>query len=174
LSDSPIVVVCGRIRQSPQTGGWGDGTDARIIYPFAVTTRTIICNMDFLKTVSGKVISGVVVLAVIAAGISWWQMEPETRQMLVSGAGKITAWLLVVLAVPWATFFVIGRVAKMDSNLAGGVLVLSYTVIEALLLAWLFDWTLGSATAWGFFIAAFLLAGVYNVLTCDWIAEKVN
>lgn len=130
--------------------------------------------MDFLKTVSGKIISGLVVLAVIAGGISWWQMEPQTRSMLLGGAGKIVAWVLIVTAVPWATFFLIARAARMDSNLAGGVLVLSYTLIEALLLAWLFDWTLGSTTAWGFFIAALLLAGVYNVLTCDWIAEKMG
>jgi FtsH-binding integral membrane protein len=82
--------------------------------------------------------------------------------------------VLVVAAVPWATFFIIARVARADSNFAGGVLVLSYTLIEALFLAWLFSWTLGSPTAWGFFVAALLLAGVYNLLTCDWIAERMS
>src|SRR5262245_28075874 len=79
--------------------------------------------MEFLKTITGKVVAGFVGLAVIAGGISWWQMDPDTRGMLVSGTGKIVGWLLLVLVVPWATFFVIGRIGKMESNLAGAVLV---------------------------------------------------
>ena len=53
--------------------------------------------MDFLKTMTGKVVSGLVGLAVIAAGISWWQMDPATRQMLVSGTGKTYEGLLTAL-----------------------------------------------------------------------------
>jgi len=129
--------------------------------------------MDFLNTMTGKVVSGLVGLAVIAAGISWWQMDPNTRQMLLSGTGKIISWLGIVLIVPWATFFVIGRVAKYDNNLAGAALVGAYTLIEALLLAWLFEWHVPGATAWTFFILGGLFAAVYNLVTCDWIAEKV-
>jgi hypothetical protein len=129
--------------------------------------------MDFLKSMTGKVVSGLTVLAVIAAGISWWQMDPQTRQMLVSGTGKIVSWLGIVLIVPWATFFVIGRVAKFDNNLAGAVLVGTYTLIEAVVLAWLFNWHVPGGTAWAFFILGTLVAAVYNLFTCDWIAEKV-
>jgi hypothetical protein len=129
--------------------------------------------MEFLKTITGRVITGVVVVAVIAAGISWWQMDPAARQTLVGGTGKIVVWFLGVLALPWATFFLIGRVAKYDSNLAGGVLVFAYTVLEVLVLAWLFNWSIAGATAWSFLIVGGLFAGIYNLFTCDWIAEKV-
>ncbi|HWE92541.1 MAG TPA: hypothetical protein VG269_01085 [Tepidisphaeraceae bacterium] len=130
--------------------------------------------MDFLKTVGGKIVSGLVAVAVIGVAISWWQMDPETRQMLLSGTGRILSWLLVVIVVPWVSFFLIARVAKLESNAAGAVLVLLYTVIEALVLAWLFRWTIHGATAIVFFSAAALLAGVYNLFACDWIAEKVQ
>ena len=129
--------------------------------------------MDFLKTMTGKIVTGLVTLAVIAAGISWWQMDPNTRQMLVSGTGKIFSWLGIVLIVPWATFFVIARVAKFDNNLAGAILVGAYTLIETVVLAWLFNWQVPSATAWTFLILGGLFAAVYNLFTCDWIAEKV-
>ena len=129
--------------------------------------------MEFLKTVTGKVITGFLTLAVVAGGISWWQMDPETRHMLVSGTGKILGWLGLVLIVPWASFFVIGKVGKMDSNLAGGLLVASYTLIETIMLAWLFNWSVPGATAWTFLIVGMLFAGAYNLFTCDWIAEKV-
>jgi len=128
--------------------------------------------MDFLKTALGKVVSGLVALAVVAAAISWWQMDPETRHMLLTGAGRIVSWFAVVLVLPWASFFVIGRVGRMDSNAAGAALVLLYTAAEATLLAWLFDWNVRGAASWAFFAAAALVAGVYNLFTCDWIAEK--
>ena len=129
--------------------------------------------MDLLKTVTGKVVGGAIVLAVVAGGISWWQMDDATRQMLLGGAGRIVAWVGVVLTLPWVTFFVIGRVARLESNLAGGVLVFAYTLIELALLGWLFDWSISGATAWTFVAAGGLLAAVYNLFTCDWIAEKL-
>jgi hypothetical protein len=129
--------------------------------------------MDLLKTVTGKVVAGAVALAVVAAGISWWRMDDATRQMLLSGTGKIISWLGIVLLVPWATFFVTAWVAKRESNAAGAALVAAYTLAEALLLAWLFDWNLPGATAWTFLVVGTLFAGVYNLLTCDWIAERL-
>src|SRR5688572_6355395 len=130
--------------------------------------------MGFLKTVGGKIVGGLVALVVIASAISWWQLDQNARGAILGGAGKIAAWFGVVLLVPWASFFLIGRVAKLERNAAGAALVLGYTAVEAAVLAWLFDWSIGGATAWVFYAAAVLLAGVYNLLACDWIAEKVT
>lgn len=129
--------------------------------------------MEFLKSISGRIVTGLVALGVVAAGISWWQMDPSTRQTLVSGTGKILSWFGITLAWPWASFAIIARVARLDSNLAGGILVACYTLAEIVLLAWLFHWHLPSPTAWTFLLLGGLVAGVYNILTCDWIAEKV-
>ena len=128
--------------------------------------------MDFLKGVAGKVVTGLVALAVIATAISWWQMDESTRATLLRGAGRIVGWLGIVLVVPWVSFFVIGRVARLDSNAAGAALVLAYTAVEAAVLAWLFDWSVSGAAPWVFFITATLFAGAYNLFACDWIAEK--
>lgn len=130
--------------------------------------------MDFLKTITGKIVTGLVALAVIAAAISWWQMEPQTRQMIVSGTGKIVGWFLTVLILPWATFFITTRVAKYDSNLAGAMLVLALTLLEVLLLGWLFNWNISGAAGWTFLIVGGLVAGAYNLLVCDWIAERLG
>jgi hypothetical protein len=130
--------------------------------------------MDFLKTIGGKIVTGLMAIAVIAAAISWWEMDDSTKHTLLSGTGKIVAWFGIVIAVPWASFFLIGRVAKLESNAAGGALVALLTTVEAVLLAWLFGWGVRGATSWTFFAAATLIAGVYNLFTCDWIAEKVS
>ena len=128
--------------------------------------------MDFLKGVAGKVVTGLVALAVIATAISWFQMDEATRAALLRGAGRVFGWVGIVLVVPWASFFLIGRVARMDSNTAGAALVLAFTVVEAAVLAWLFDWSVSGAAPWVFFATATLFAGVYNLFACDWIAEK--
>jgi hypothetical protein len=129
--------------------------------------------MDFLKSISGRIVTGLVALGVVAAGISWWQMDESTRQTLVSGTGRILAWFGIILAWPWVSFAIIARVARLDSNLAGGILVGSYTLAEVVLLAWLFHWHMPNSTAWTFLLLGGLVAAVYNILTCDWIAEKV-
>jgi hypothetical protein len=129
--------------------------------------------VDFLKTITGKLITGFIVLAVIAASISWFQTDPQTRQTLLNGTGKILSWLGIVLFFPWVSFLLIGKVAKMESNLAGGLLVAGYTLVELVVLAWLFNWSISGATAWTFLMVGGLFAAAYNLFTCDWIAEKV-
>jgi hypothetical protein len=129
--------------------------------------------MDFLKTMTGKVVSGLVGLVVILTALSWYRMDESTKQMLISGTGHIIAWLGIVLVVPWVSFAAIGWVARMDSNTAGGVLVAVVSIVETVLLAWLFAWSVNTGPRWTFLILGGLVAGLYNLLTCDWIAEKV-
>ena len=64
--------------------------------------------MEFLKTIGGKVITGLVSLAVIAGAISWYEMDPGTRHGIVTGTGRILGWLGIVLVL-WP---VLGRVLR--------------------------------------------------------------
>ena len=137
--------------------------------------------MDFLKSVGGRVVGGVVTLMVIIGAITWFRASDASKDALLSGAGsaamatgKVLGWLAVVAILPWALFFVIGRVARLNSNAAGAAFVVLLTAGEATLLAWMFDWAVRGATGWVFFGAATLIAGVYNLFACDWIAEKVE
>ena len=84
-------------------------------------------------------------------------MDPSARQHILGNTGRIASWFGVVLFLPWASFFVIGRVGRMDSNLAGAVLVVGYTALEMLLLAWLFHWSISGATEWTFMVFGGLL-----------------
>lgn len=128
--------------------------------------------MDFFKTVAGKVVGGIVALIVLIAAISWLRMSSDTRGALVLGTGKIVAWVLTVVLLPWASFFVIGWVATFRSNLAGGVLVAIISALELVLLLWMFDWHPGGTTAWTFVGVGTLVAAVYNLFVSDWLAER--
>lgn len=127
-----------------------------------------------LKLSVGRLASAVAALAVIVGGISWWQMEPATRSLILDTVGRCIGWMLCVVVIPWISFPLIGWVARKDSNAAGFALVGALTIIEAVGLFWLFDFGLPGAAAKSLAIAAILLAAVYNVLACDWIAEKVE
>ena len=130
--------------------------------------------MDFLKTVTGKGGSGLVGLAVILLGISWWRMDDSTKHTLLAGSGRIFGWLGIVLLVPWAGFLLIGYVNRLQSNRAGALLVAALTLAEVVVLLGLFGWNVGGPVAWTFFAVGALFAGVYNLLICDWIAEKTE
>lgn len=134
----------------------------------------MIWPMEWLKTVGGKVASGIVVLAVFIAGLAWFQADPAWRANVVNSIGKSIGWLAAVIVLPWAAFALIGWVARQQSNLAGACLVAGLTIVEAVTLLWLFDFSLSGGAAWAMFIAAILIAGVYNTLACDWIAERVE
>lgn len=126
-----------------------------------------------LNSLVSKIVTAVLVLAVAAGGISWWQMDPASRDAILSAVGRFAAWMGVVLLLPWATFLVIGWVARRDSNAASAVLVGCYTLLEAIWLGWMHGWSGHGPVVWTLFAAAVLFAAVYNLLACDWIAEKV-
>jgi hypothetical protein len=129
---------------------------------------------DFLKTLAGKIATAALSLAVVGAALAWYETDPATKHMILSDTGRLLGWLFLVLIVPAAGFALIGWVAKFNTNAAGASLVLLFTVAEAVTLAWLFGWSIHSATQWVLFIAAVLFAGVYNLFMCDWIAERLE
>jgi hypothetical protein len=129
--------------------------------------------MELLKSTTSKVVTGIVALAVVIGGITWWQTPPETRDAILTATGRILAWLGIVVVLPWASVLLVGWVAKKDSNAAGMWLVGGMTAAEALLLAWLLEWSISGAAGWTFFLLGVVVAGAYNLLICDWLAERV-
>jgi hypothetical protein len=130
--------------------------------------------MEFLKTVGGKVASGIVMLAVGAAALAWFETDAAVRHAILSAIGRVIAWSALVLVLPWAGFAVIGRVGQIGSNFAGAMLVSTLTATEGVALAWGFNWSITGMAWWTMFLAAIATAGVYNLFTCDWIAEQAE
>jgi hypothetical protein len=131
-----------------------------------------------IKTLAGKIVSGVFTLLVVGGGIALWQMDPAKRNAFLGSighgfgvAGKVSGWLLVVGVLPWATYFLSTWASRFERNAAGVALVAAYTAVEGTLLAWMFDWSIAGASGWIFFVGAVLVALLYNVLICDKVAE---
>ena len=130
--------------------------------------------MGWLSGIAGKVVVGVLSLAIVLAGISWWQADPATRSAIFDGIARVIGWGAAVLILPWACFLLIGWIARKDSNAWGAALVAGLSLAEAAGLWWLFDFHSAGGAVWSLAIAALLVAAVYNTFTCDWIAEKVH
>lgn len=128
-------------------------------------------SVPLAKWVIQCVCAGATLLAVIAAAVAYYQMPVEQRDALWHNVGRVIVWAGIVLTLPWATFFVTTAVARRESNAAGAALVAGYTVLDALVLLLLVGLPVGTFLACA---AAFgvLLALTYNLLTCDWVAER--
>ncbi len=130
--------------------------------------------MELIKKIATILLTGAVGLGVVVGAISWFQMPAEDRSAILGSVWRALAWLGIVLILPWATYFVTTWVSKRESNLAGAVLVAGYTLVGGLILAWLFDFSIHGTTAIVLVILGILIALAYNLLVCDWIAEKLG
>jgi hypothetical protein len=131
-------------------------------------------GLSLAKGAASKIMSALAAIGVIMVGVAWWRAAPETRDMILSATGRGVAWLGIVGLLPWVSFPVIGWVARFERNSAGAALIASYTILEVLLLGWMFNWSVNGTFAWSLFILGSLLAAAYNLFACDWIAEKVE
>lgn len=130
--------------------------------------------MELLKKIASIVIGGAVALGVVVGAISWFQMSPDDRSAILGTVGRVLAWLGIVLVLPWATYFVTTAAARLESNRAGAALVAGYTLVDLAILTWLMKFTLPQSTTLGVLIVLGLLVALaYNLLACDWIAERL-
>jgi hypothetical protein len=121
--------------------------------------------------VGGKVLTGILVVSG-AASVIWFWNHPEQLSSIWAVMKSVLVWLGLVLVLPWATFFVTGWVVKKDSNLAGALLLIGLTLVDALFAFYLSDWSVSGALTWMVLLLGFLSAGVYNFLACEFQAAR--
>ncbi len=133
--------------------------------------------MEFIKAVGGKAIgtavAGIVFFGLVVGIITWYR-NPEPVNHFFGNVGKLLGWLAAVALFPFVTFSIVGWVGRMRSNVAGAVLVTIYSFLGFLLLWWLFDFNIRGTTAWTFTLVGVLLVAAYNLLVCDWLAERME
>ncbi len=130
--------------------------------------------MELLKKIASIVLGGAVALGVIVGAISWFQMPADDRARVWYAVGRGLVWIGIVLVLPWATFFVTTWAAKREKNSVGALLVAGYTIAGASVLGWLFDFSIQGTAATVLVILGILVALAYNLLVCDWIAERLG
>jgi len=126
------------------------------------------------KYVGGRVLTAVLVIS-SAAGIIWFWKHPEQLQSLWRVIKFVLAWLGFAIVLPWALFFVPPWVIRKESNLAAGLMLAGYLLLDIVVALFLAGGVRGHGTlTWIVLLLGFLSAGVYNFLVCDYQAEKTE
>ena len=126
------------------------------------------------KYVGGKVLTAVLAVA-SAAGVIWFWKHPEQLQTIWRVIKYVLAWLGFVIVLPWALFFVPGWVVKKESNLAAGLMLAGYLVLDIAVALLLVGNLSGRGTlTWIVLLLGFATAAVYNFLVCDYQADRID
>lgn len=125
------------------------------------------------KYVGGKVLTAVLVVG-SAASLYWCYRHPERIEPIWDVLKSVLAWLGIVLVLPWAGFFLMPWVMKFDTNVASGLLLVGYLLIDFLVAMALSGWGVEGTLTWMVLILGFLAAGVYNFLVCEYQAHRLE
>lgn len=124
--------------------------------------------------VGSKVVTAILVVSGSGAVI-WFYRHPEDLATVWQTLKYVVTWIGIVLALPWATFFVTSWVVAKDSNLAVALMLAGYAVADAVVAFCLIGRIFGlDGFVWILLLLGFLAAAVYNLKVCEYQAERLE
>lgn len=124
--------------------------------------------------VGGKVITGVLVVSGAGAVIWFWK-HPEHLETIWATIKYVLIWLGFVIVLPWTLFFVTTWVVAKESNAAAALMLLGYSVADAIVAFCLMGGVRGHGTlTWMVVFLGLLSAAVYNLKVCEHQAERLE
>jgi hypothetical protein len=126
------------------------------------------------KFVGGKVITAVLVVSSTLIVIWYFRLPLEERAALWSMARSALIWIGFVAVLPWATFFVPARVVRAESNAMAAAMLAFYLLADVGFAMYLTRGTFGGTWQTAVLLLGFLVAGLYNFLACDFVANRVE
>ena len=124
--------------------------------------------------IGGKVITAILVVA-SAGAVIWFWRHPEHLQTIWATIKYVLVWVGFVIILPWATFFVTRWVVSKDSNAAAALMLLGYTLADAIVAFCLLGGLRGNGSfTWMVLLVGFLAAAVYNLKVCEHQANRLE
>lgn len=123
--------------------------------------------------VGGRLLTAVIVLGVGLTGF-WFYRHPEHIEQLWRAARGGLLWIGFAAMLPWALFFLPRWVLKAESNVLAAGVLLAYLAADVLMALFLAGWDMGGSLSWAMLILGCLIAGFYNFLVCDFLAERFD
>lgn len=124
-----------------------------------------------LARIGERVLSWIALAGVVAVGIAIYQMPAETKSAIWSGAWRSALWVVIAAGLPWSAWLYIGRVLELGANWAGVALIAALTLLDALVGVGLMTAWPGSPWSWFAALATLVVAGAYNYLVAEYLAE---
>lgn len=126
------------------------------------------------KYVGGKVVTAILVVA-SAGSVIWFWKHPEQLATIWLTLKYVVAWLGFVVVLPWALFFVTTWIVARDSNAAAVMMLLGFTLADAVVAFCLIGGVRGlGMLSWVVLLLGFLSAGVYNLKVCEYQANRLE
>jgi hypothetical protein len=127
-----------------------------------------------LGRVLEKVLTLVALALVVLCGVAIYRLQPQTRQAIWAGIWRTAAWVVLAAGLPWVCRLFIGRLLEIGSNWAAVVLLSVLTLVDAVVGLILMRGWPGSGWGWLAALAALAVAGLYNYLVAEYLAEKAG
>jgi hypothetical protein len=121
-----------------------------------------------------KMLGWIALGLLIMLGISIWQMGPEMRGRIWSGIWRTSMWVVIVGGVPWISRVFIGRLLEISSNWAGVILIATLTFVDLVAGLILMQGLPSGGWGWLASLAALAVAGTYNYLVAEYLAEQAG
>lgn len=123
---------------------------------------------------SEKILGWIALGLLILAGVGLWQMGPDGRGALWSAIWRTVTWVAVAAILPWVVRLFITRLLALSSNWAGVGLIAALTLLNIVLGLILMGGFPGSGWGWIVALAAVGIAGTYNYLVSEYLAEQAG
>ena len=130
--------------------------------------------LGLLGKLGDKVLTMVAVALVGLGAYALYAMGPAGRGALWTGIGHTIAWLVIAAALPWSAKAFIGRILAVGSNWAGLAVIAGFTLIDLLAGRLLMGAWPAGGWAWLASLAALGIAGSYNYLVTEYVAEQAG
>ena len=125
-----------------------------------------------LARIGERILSWIALALLIGAGVGIYMMGPDGRAAVLSGIWRSALWLVIAAMLPWSARLFVTRIADAGSNWAPLALLAGYTLVDVLCGVVLLTAWPASGWAWFAALAAVGVAGAYNYLVCEYLAEQ--
>ncbi len=127
-----------------------------------------------LGKLGDKLLTLIGLALLILVGISLWRMGPDGRVALWNGIWRTAVWLALAATVPWISRLFITKVLEFGSNWPGVVLIGVVTLVDLIAGRLLMQGWPSGGWGWTLSLAALALAGAYNYLVTEYLAEQTG
>lgn len=119
-----------------------------------------------------KVLGWIALGLLVAVGIAIYQTPAATKAAIWAGIWRSAVWVGAAAVLPWTARLFIGRILEAGTNWAGVGLVAALTAVDLLVGVLLLTGWPGSVWAWLAALGALGVAGTYNFLVAEYLADR--
>jgi hypothetical protein len=130
--------------------------------------------LGILGKLGDKILTMIALALVLLGAYALYRLGPEGRGALWAGIVNTIAWVVIAAAVPWSSKAFIRRLLATGTNWAGVAAIAAYTLVDLIAGRVLMGGWPASGWGWVAGLAALAVAGSYNYLVTEYVAEQAG